>query len=149
MSTRLLAAAAAAFIISPAFAQNAGLTANAGEISLNTGFTPDPYNVSVVSGGNVDGGRLPGSCIGMISDAPDFQLTYRAGSLPLTFRTRSRGDTTLIINDPSGNWVCDDDSGGGTNAQVRFNRPQSGTYDIWVGAIGDGAPATLQITELP
>lgn len=151
LNSAAIAAAAIAFVASaaPAAAQNAGLTANSGEISLNSGFTPDPYRVSLVSGGSIDGGALPGACVGMISDAPDFELTYSGGSLPLTFRTQSGGDTTLIINGPDGNWYCDDDSGGGVNARVTFRNAPAGTYDVWVGAIGGSAATTLLITELP
>jgi hypothetical protein len=78
-------------------------------------------------------------------------VTYSAGSLPLVFRTMSGADTTLIINGPDGQWYCDDDSFGDGDAQVRFNRPQSGTYDIWVGKFGSGgtAAARLLITETP
>lgn len=133
-----------------ATAQDASLTANFGEISLRSGFTPDPYRVAVTAGGNVDGSRLPGSCVGNISRAPDFELTYSAGGLPLVFRTMSRSDTTLIINGPDGSWSCDDDSYGDGDAEVRFNRPQSGTYDVWVGTFGGStASATLLITETP
>jgi hypothetical protein len=133
-----------------AVAQNAGLRANFGSITLNSGFTPDPYTVSVVAGGSVNGGNLPGACTGMISDAPDFELTYRAGSFPLAFRTISSSDTTLIINGPNGQWYCDDDSYGDRDAQVIFRNPQSGVYDVWVGTFGGGtANATLQITEVP
>ncbi|MBX9707166.1 MAG: peptidase S1 [Caulobacteraceae bacterium] len=135
---------------SPVLAQNAGLTANAGEIRLNAGFTPDPYTVSVVAGGSINGGALPGACTGMISDAPDFEVSYSAGSFPLVFRTLSSEDTTLIINGPDGSWYCDDDSYGDGDAEVRFNRPSSGVYDIWVGTFGGGtASATLVITETP
>jgi len=151
LKLRLLAAAllvAAAPTVS--LAQDASLTANFGEISLSSGFTPDPYRVSVQAGGSVDGARLPGACTGMISQAPDFELTYQAGSLPLVFRTVSSEDTTLIINGPDGRWHCDDDSYGDGDAMVRFNRPQSGTYDVWVGTFGGGTTsATLQITETP
>lgn len=146
----LASAALVAFVAGPAFAQNAGLRAVSGEINLSAGFTPDPYRVSVTAGGSVDGARLPGSCTGRISDAPDFEVTYSAGSLPLVFRTVSSEDTTLIINGPSGDWSCDDDSYGDGDAEVRFNRPQSGTYDVWVGTFGGGtASATLLITETP
>ncbi|MBX9803855.1 MAG: peptidase S1 [Caulobacteraceae bacterium] len=157
MKTLALATAAAAAALAflglaaPAAAQNASLTANYGEISLSAGFTPDPYTVSIQAGGSVDGARLPGSCTGYISEAPDFEVTYSAGSLPLVFRTMSGADTTLIINGPDGQWYCDDDSFGDGDAQVRFNRPQSGTYDIWVGKFGSGgtAAARLLITETP
>lgn len=149
MKTTLLLAAASLLLAGPALAQSAQLTANYGEVRLNAGFTPDPYRVQLHAGGSVNGARLPGSCVGNISEAPDFEVTYSAGSLPLVFRTLAQADTTLIINGPDGRWYCDDDSFGDGDAEVRFNRPQSGTYDIWVGVFGDTAPATLLITETP
>lgn len=146
----ILATAALAAMSTSALAQDTSLRANSATISLDSGFTPDPYTVSVVAGGGVDGSALPGSCTGMISDAPDVELTYDAGSFPLAFRSISGNDTTLIINGPDGNWYCDDDSFGDGDAQVLFSRPQSGVYDIWIGTYGGGtAPATLQITEVP
>ncbi|WP_296164666.1 peptidase S1 [uncultured Brevundimonas sp.] len=145
-----LIAALATLVAGPVAAQNAGLTANYGEINLRSGFTPDPYRVQVTAGGSVNGGALPGSCTGMISEAPDFEVSYSAGSLPLVFRTLSSSDTTLIINGPDGSWSCDDDSYGDGDAEVRFNRPQSGTYDVWIGTFGGGtSSATLLITETP
>ncbi|WP_339914314.1 peptidase S1 [uncultured Brevundimonas sp.] len=136
-----------------AVAQDPGLTANFGEINLRAGFTPDPYRVSLTAGGSLDAYTdtpLPAACVGNISQAPDFEVTYSAGSLPLVFRTVSSRDTTLVINGPDGRWSCDDDSFGDGDAEVRYNRPQSGTYDIWVGTFGGGtAPATLLITETP
>tara|TARA_R110000782_G_scaffold235682_1_gene321705 strand:+ start:144 stop:611 length:468 start_codon:yes stop_codon:yes gene_type:complete len=155
MKTMICALALAATMAVPgaALAQNAGLRANFGEISLRAGFTPDPYRVSMAAGGGIDAYAdtpLPAACVGNITDAPDFEVTYTAGSLPLVFRTVSARDTTLIINGPDGSWSCDDDSFGDGDAEVRFNRPQSGTYDIWVGTFGGGtAPATLLITETP
>lgn len=153
MKTVAIAAAALSLIClaAPASAQNASQTATYGEISLRAGFTPDPYIVNIQAGGSIDGSRLPGSCTGYIASAPDFEVTYSAGSLPLVFRTMSSADTTLIINGPDGQWYCDDDSFGDGDAEVRFNRPQSGTYDVWVGKFGSGgtAPARLLITETP
>ncbi|WP_298745735.1 peptidase S1 [uncultured Brevundimonas sp.] len=151
----ITALALAATLATPgaAAAQNAGLTANFGEIRLNAGFTPDPYRVNLTAGGSIDAytdTSLPAACVGDISNAPDYEVTYRAGSLPLVFRTRSSTDTTLIINGPDGRWYCDDDSWGDGDAEVRFNRPSSGTYDIWVGTFNGGtASAALLITETP
>lgn len=148
--TALAVAAALTAVALPAAAQDASLTAISGEIRLSAGFTPDPYRVQVTAGGNIDGARLPGACVGNISSAPDFEVTYSAGGLPLVFRTLSGVDTTLIINGPNGQWYCDDDSYGDGDAQVRFNNPQSGTYDVWVGTFGGGtSAATLLITETP
>lgn len=148
-------AVAAMIVVAPQFAQaqNAGLTANFGSVRLNSGFTPDPHRVSITAGGSIDAYEdtpLPEACVGMISDAPDYEVSYSAGNLPLVFRTLSSVDTTLIINGPDGSWSCDDDSYGDLDAEVRFNRPQSGTYDVWVGTFGGStAAATLLITETP
>lgn len=151
----LISALALAVLLAPgaAAAQNAGLTATYGEIRLSAGFTPDPHRVNLTAGGSIDAYTdtdLPGACVGDISNAPDYEVTYSAGSLPLVFRTRSSTDTTLIINGPDGRWYCDDDSWGDGDAEVRFNKPSSGTYDIWIGTFSGGtAPATLLITETP
>ena len=148
-----LALAATLALPAAAAAQNANLTANFGEVRLSAGFTPDPHRVSLTAGGAIDAytdTNLPAACVGDISDAPDYEVTYDAGSLPLVFRTRSSTDTTLIINGPDNRWYCDDDSWGDGDAEVRFNRPASGTYDIWIGTFNGGtASAALLITETP
>ena len=148
-----LALAATLALPAAAAAQNANLTANFGEVRLSAGFTPDPHRVSLTAGGSIDAytdTNLPQACVGDISDAPDYEVTYDAGSLPLVFRTRSSTDTTLIINGPDNRWYCDDDSWGDGDAEVRFNRPASGTYDIWIGTFSGGtASAALLITETP
>lgn len=133
-----------------ASAQNAGLNANFGSASLRAGFTPDPYRVSVVAGGSLSANALPGSCTGSISNAPDFELTYTAGNLPLAFRVVSGVDTTLVINGPDGAWYCDDDSFGDGDPQVVFTKPRSGVYDVWIGTFSGGtANGVLGITETP
>ncbi len=145
---------AAVFVgATPTTAQDTSLSANFGEIRLSAGFTPDPYRRELTAGGGIDAYTetdLPGSCVGKITAAPDFEVSYEAGSLPLVFRVRSNTDTTLIVNGPDGSWSCDDDSWGDGDPEVRFAKPRSGTYDIWVGTFGDAtAPATLLITETP
>lgn len=133
-----------------AAAQDASATANYGEISLSTGFTPDPYHVDVVSGGSLEASKLGSACSGTISNAPDLQVTFSAGSLPLIIRTQSDSDTTLVVNGPDGSWYCDDDGSNALNALVRFNSPRSGVYDIWVGSYSSGTnpSATLLVSEL-
>ncbi|PZO02654.1 MAG: peptidase S1 [Alphaproteobacteria bacterium] len=129
---------------------NSGLTATYGEVRLNSGFAPDPHRVSLTAGGSIQASSAAQDCSGMVAAAPDYQITYSAGSLPLVIRTDSSTDTTLLVNGPGGEWYCDDDSGDGSNAQVRLNKPASGVYDIWVGTFGSStASASLLITELP
>lgn len=135
-----------------AAAQNYNLNANYGAVRLNSGFTPDPYNINLSSGGSINAANaIGGSCRGYISNAPDFELTYSAGSsLPLIISVNSSADTTLVVNGPDGRWYCDDDGGDGLNPSLRFGRPMSGTYDIWVGTYGSSSlqSATLSISEL-
>lgn len=150
MKKLALATAAILLVAGPVAAQNTTLRANFGSINLNSGFTPDPYRVNITAGGNIDASNAASGCVGQISNAPDFEVTYSAGSLPLVFRTQANSDTTLIVNGPDGLWYCDDDSGEGLNAQVTFSKPQSGTYDVWVGTYGGGTSGSqLLITELP
>ncbi|MGJ3265556.1 MAG: hypothetical protein ACFE0R_20235 [Salinarimonas sp.] len=120
-----------------------------GTYRLGAGFTPDPYTINVRAGGQRNAGALGSGCTGSIANAPDVRIHYQAGSFPLSFRVRSNIDTTLVVNDPSGRWHCDDDSAGNLDPLVRFDNPQGGQYDVWIGHYdgGSGAPARLQITE--
>lgn len=149
MRTILLASAVATALLAVATAASAqNPSANAGGgMRARAGFTPDPITVNIYSGGGIDASdTLGGSCVGMIASAPDYEFTYTAGSFPLTFAVDSNADTSLIINGPDGRWYCNDDSDG-LNPILRWGRPPSGSYDIWVGAVGQAAPATLYITE--
>ena len=121
-----------------------------GWVELASGFTPDPHTVRLTAGGTISGSTIDAACSGTFAAAPDVKLSYSAGSLPLIISVDSGRDTTLMINDPQGNWWCDDDGGNnGMNPAIRFNKPGSGTYDIWVGTYStDTADATLHISEL-
>jgi hypothetical protein len=119
-----------------------------GQVTLNAGFTPDPYAVNLVAGGDLDAASLGSNCAGGIASSPDFRLTYRAGDLPLALYALSGTDTTLVVNGPDGQYYCDDDGRGDSDPLIVFRRPQAGVYDIWVGVYGGGtAAATLYITE--
>ena len=150
MRTVLLASAVATALLgiaSAAAAQDPSANATAGAMRARAGFTPDPITVSIYSGGGINASNvLGGSCVGMIASAPDYEFTYTAGSFPLTFAVNSNADTSLVINAPDGRWYCIDDSEG-LNPILTWSRPQSGSYDIWVGAVGEAGPSTLYITE--
>ena len=149
MRAIVLAAAAAAALASAATsaaAQDPSASATSGGMRARAGFTPDPIQVSVYSGGSIDASRLGGACVGMIASAPDYEFTYTAGSFPLSFGVVSEGGTSLVINGPDGRWYCNDDAEG-LNPVLRWGRPPSGSYDVWVGAVGEAASSTLMITE--
>jgi hypothetical protein len=127
------------------------LPANFGGVSLNGGFTPDPYRVDIISGGSHRASEVRSGCAGWVSAAPDFELSFSAGSLPLILSANSSSDTTILVNDPNGNWHCNDDGGNaGLNPALTFHNPASGTYDIWIGSYreGENAQASLSISEL-
>ncbi len=150
---RILAAGAAlvALSASGAVAQNYNLNPTYGTAALSGGFTPDPYVVNLQSGGNINASSISPSCRGFIANAPDVRLNWRSGSLPLIISVNASADTTLVVNAPDGSWYCDDDGGNrGLNPAIRFNNPQSGQYDIWVGTYGNASlqPAQLHISEL-
>jgi len=136
-----------------AHAQNLSQPPTYGSVNLSTGFTSDPYSVRLSAGGTIDARQtLGGSCRGMIASPPDFQLYYNAGRVyPLHIFVQSGADTTLVINDPDGNWRCNDDGMGNLNPLVSYTNPPSGRYDIWVGTLWSSAGlphATLFISEL-
>lgn len=124
-----------------------------GSVNLRSGFTPDPHRVELVSGGSIEASQVGADCSGQIGEAPDYQVNYTGGSSHLTFKVVGKGDSTLVINTPSANWVCDDDSGGNMNPRVTFKAPESGRYDIWVGDFREGnasgnSDVILLVTEV-
>jgi len=146
-----LAAALACAVALPAVAQDYNARATYGELSLNAGFTPDPQVISVQAGGERNAQNLSSSCRGFVANAPDVRLHYSNGDYPLIISVASSSDTTLIVNAPDGSYYCDDDGGeNGLNPSVRFNRPMSGRYEIWVGTYSSGSlqNARLHISEV-
>ena len=134
-----------------AFSQDYSLPATAGSVSLESGYTPDPYTAQITSGGALRASNVGSSCRGWIANAPDFSVSYSAGNtFDLTIGVDSNSDTTLVVNDPSGNWHCNDDGGEGLNPLLLFSNPMSGRYDIWVGSYSEGeyASSTLSISEI-
>jgi hypothetical protein len=136
----------------PAMAQDARATPAYGSTALRSGFDPDPHTISVQSGGSVNIEGKGEDCAGYVASAPDYQVNWTAGSgaLPLIFAANSTEDTTLIIRTPDNRWVCNDDGGTGMNPLVKFDRPRSGRYSVWVGTYDspENYPAELIITEL-
>lgn len=127
-----------------------------GTYPLNAGFSPDPYPVTLTAGGDQAASALTTtsgtSCnAGNIAGVPDVRINYTAGTFPLRFYVDTPGtDTTIAVNDPNGNWTCNDDFSG-LQPAVDFATPASGQYDIFVGTFSTGEypSVTLYATELP
>ncbi len=134
---------------SPTVGQDVGRNPSFGTLNLNANFPNDPRWINVRAGGTRNARSVSG-CDGSIADAPDVRVNYSAApGFALTFFVRSSADTILVINDPSGAWHCDDDSGGNLDPLLKFTNPLSGQYDIWIGHYEGGRqiPARLGVTE--
>jgi hypothetical protein len=121
-----------------------------GNYTLRSPIYPDPYRIQVYPGGYVAASYQAEGCVGYMNREPDLEITYTAGRAPLIFSVASDDDTTLVINGPDGRWYCDDDGGQyGLNPSLRFVRPQTGVYDVWVGTYEQGRrpTAALHVSE--
>ncbi|PCJ26895.1 MAG: hypothetical protein COA96_04505 [SAR86 cluster bacterium] len=119
-----------------------------GSLTLAAGFSPDPSVTTLTAGGSVSATE----CSGYFTASPDLNLSYEAGNFALGIFAKAGEDTTIAVNDPDGNWICNDDSSYLTdsNPAVLIEDPSSGIYNIWVGTYSEtGSPSTqLVITEL-
>lgn len=151
---RLLIVLLFQYPVSSALAQNFELEPYFGEFDLESGFVDDPHIVSIAAGGSLDASDLSSDCVGFISDAPDVSINYDSSSLSLSFAAFSEEDITLVINDPLGRWVCNDDfmESDELNPGISFEDPESGKFDIWLGVYSsdedDLIDANLFISEL-
>ena len=121
-----------------------------GTATLEEGFMPDPHTEDVVAGGSIDL-SLAECSYGFVAEAPDFDLYYTTdGGTDLYIYAESKDDVTLLVNTPSGGWVCDDDGYEGTNPLLAFDDAEDGLYNIWVGSYdGERTAATkLRFTEI-
>ncbi|KAA5805032.1 hypothetical protein F1654_03280 [Alkalicaulis satelles] len=165
MKIRVFAAGAACAVLAAA---SVGAQETEHEISLRSGFMPDPLGLTVSAGGSmsasdlvsrtrgVGGARMgdagDGHCRGSVSQAPTVRMDYTThGRMPLIITHRADFDTTLVVRGPDGTWYCDDDSGEGLDAQLVLESPRTGTYEIWAGVFGRsnrGRESTLSLSEL-
>lgn len=143
----LVASAFMAVLAAPAMAQDGSMDPNYGSLSLSENFRPNPHQVSIVAGGDMQASETLSGCVGWITRQPDFKLTYTSGSAPLTISVNATADTTLIIQSPDGRWNCNDDADG-FNPIVSFTSPYSGLYAIWVGSyIDEDVEAVLSFSQ--
>jgi hypothetical protein len=126
-------------------------SANYGQVSLAPGFAPDPHSTAMTTGGVVDVSYLGSSCSGFATSAPDLKISWAGGGSLLRIyfiANAGAGDPRMVVNDPSANYYCVDDSFGTVNPTIDFNNPSAGTYAIWLGSGSDGTTisGTLFVT---
>ncbi|SDU03114.1 DUF945 family protein [Halopseudomonas salegens] len=123
-----------------------------GPIELSAGFSPDPFVISAVSGGDnmVDEAYGEG-CVGYTDmSAANVELSYQADAFPLIIEASAPTDTALVIMAPDGNVYCNDDrSMYELDPRVIFETPDSGDYFIWLTDLdGERSQAEISITEI-
>ena len=98
---------------------------------------PDPFIMTVQAGGDVDAGSadVGSGCVGQVTANPDIVFDFNGGPLRAFFV--SDGDTTLILHQPDGTYVCNDDAVG-TNPMVDLSNAAAGTYALWIGTFSSG-----------
>ena len=107
--------------------------------------------IAVEAGGDGEATGIGPECGGWIDfSKPDVDLNYTAGEYPLYISVVADTDTTLVINDPAGNWICNDDLEG-VNPGIVIQNPRSGNYNFWIGTFERGTPqrASLRVSEIP
>lgn len=135
--------------IAPANAQgNAAPAAPGGIIALEPGFAPDPHAVQVSIGGNISASNFHQGCTGWISGAPAAILNNTNAFGSLFIAATSSVDTTLVVQLPNGQYLCNDDTNG-YNPMVQGSIGP-GQTKVWVGTFSQGQSgmATLSFSEI-
>lgn len=101
-------------------------------VSLAPGFTA-PNMVEGRAGGLTDASSLGEGCIGSISSDPDHALTLTAAIPNLRIFATASEDITLVIQQPDGSYICNDDTEG-LNPLVTAPSFAAGEYKVWVGS---------------
>lgn len=128
------------------------------DVGLPAGFLPDPFIVTAIAGGGIDASEvaeLPSECAGFIARVPDVRVNWTTGDSVSSLRVFfvSEEDTTLVVQTPSGEYLCNDDANiEGAEAfspAVDILETEDGVYNIWVGTFNadENAPGYVMLTE--
>ncbi|MBL8147425.1 MAG: hypothetical protein JNL34_13655 [Anaerolineae bacterium] len=118
----------------------------AGVVTLQPGFAPDPLRVpALVGGGKIDAvqRQLGQDCAGFISETPDVRVSL-GGALPLLrlifIADAITVDTTLVVHAPDGTYRCGNNTNGLFNPMVNISGAAPGDYAIWIGGFTPEGP---------
>ncbi|HEX3049719.1 MAG TPA: hypothetical protein VHP83_03615, partial [Aggregatilineaceae bacterium] len=126
------------------------LDPNFGEFDLVAGFEPDPFTKETSAGGDIDAATVNANCSGYVTSAPDLRINWTGQTANLRVFFVGQDDTTLTMQDPAGNWLCNDNAFNSVNPGVDIKNPAVGTYNLWIGSVdptNDYIGGTLYITE--
>ncbi len=116
-------------IASPNLAQNSALAPTFGTLSGGAGF--GSLSQTIQAGGDIEANVVASTCNGFIADAPDVIFEY-SGSASVLIQGTSDADTTIVVEAPNGQILCNDDFDD-LNPGVETAAGISGRYAIWIG----------------
>ncbi len=121
-------------------------------LDMQAGFALDPFLVSLNGGGELDASTLDPACVGYINDKPVLTANWEGAVDFLRIFFYSDSDSTLVIQQPDGGYICDDDVDENVlDPELVAEQPAAGAYKIWVGSYEPNQliPGLLVITARP
>lgn len=122
-----------------------------GKITLGRGFGDEVIDRDIQAGGLIRAQSIPelAGCAGGITAEPTVTIRNNRREGAFHVRASARGDTTMIVHTPAGEWLCSDDAIG-LDPVISLPVAERGEYQVWVGAYDAGElPATLSIASTP
>lgn len=121
-------------------------------LDMKAGFALDPFLVSLNGGGEVDASTFNTSCVGYINDKPVLTARWTGAVDQLRVFFYSDSDSTLVIKQPDGSYLCADDLADNVlDPEITVANPVTGTYQVWIGSFDANQliPGLLVITARP
>ncbi len=119
------------------------------DLELEPGFVGDPVLFEGEVAGAADASDRSSRCRGFVTARPHLVFRVREGFSFLRIVAHSEADVMLMLQDPSGDFICTD-SGDGDQPRLE-GAAIGGLYRVWVGhvdeEIEEGAAFRLAITE--
>lgn len=130
----------------PGALPNPGAVPTYGSATAGPGFS---RTIEVAAGGPIAASEVS-RCRGSINGPPDYDIRFEPslGGIALVITAQSAADTILVVQTPSGAFVCDDNSGGGLNPRVSFPSLVAGVYHVWVGSASSSTPGLFPAATL-
>ncbi len=121
-------------------------------LDMKAGFALDPFLVSLNGGGEVDASTFNTSCVGFVNDKPVLTARWTGTVDQLRVFFYSDSDSTLVVQQPDGSYVCADDAADNVlDPELTVANPVTGTYKVWIGSFDANQliPGLLVITARP
>ncbi|MEZ4834599.1 MAG: hypothetical protein R2873_21855 [Caldilineaceae bacterium] len=118
-------------------------------IDLSAGFPLDPLLISLNGGGDIDVSDWGDECVGFVTELPTVTLNWTGESDFVEAFFYSDHDPVLVVETPSGEFLCNDDANEAIlDPVVQIDDPEQGRYNIWVGSYDEGQllPGLLVLT---